>query len=93
MPPRPLSSKWRESATTCDGSAPRSARAKTTVPTGFFSLPPPGPAIPVIATATSAALFVSAPCAMLQATAIETAPKVSSTSWLTFRMSSFASFE
>ena len=34
--------------------APFSARAKTTVPTGFFSLPPPGPAMPVIATATSA---------------------------------------
>ena len=60
-----------------------SARANTTVPTGFLSLPPAGPAMPVIATATSAPLRSSAPCAMPQATAIETAPKVSSTSSLT----------
>jgi hypothetical protein len=43
------------------GSASRSARAKTTVPTGFCSVPPPGPAMPVIATATSASDAASAP--------------------------------
>ena len=42
----------------------RTARANTTVPTGFCSLPPSGPAMPLIATATSALLFVSAPWAM-----------------------------
>ena len=40
------------------------ARANTTVPTGFCSDPPSGPAIPLIATATSASLCSSAPCAM-----------------------------
>ena len=38
------------------------AGAKTTVPTGFCSVPPPGPAIPVIATATWAWLLSKAPC-------------------------------
>ena len=37
-------------------SLPRTARANTTVPTGFCSVPPSGPAIPLIATATSASL-------------------------------------
>jgi hypothetical protein len=50
--------------------------------------------MPVIATATSAwVLRLSAPCAMLQATAIDTEPKVSSTSVLTLSTSCLASFE
>ena len=69
-----------------------SARAKTTVPTGFFSDPPPGPAMPVIATATSAPLLVSAPCAIAQAQATETLPNVSITSELTPSRPIFASF-
>ncbi len=55
------------SATMCSGSAPRTAWANTTVPTGFFSLPPSGPAMPVIATATSASVALeraAAPCPM-----------------------------
>ena len=48
------SSKNFWSAMILAGSLPRSARAKTTVPTGFAGVPPPGPAIPVIATAMSA---------------------------------------
>jgi len=65
------------------GSPSRTAWAKTTVPTGFFAVPPPGPATPVIATAISASLPFSAPCAIAHAVAVETAPKVSSTSALT----------
>jgi len=93
MPARPLFSKWRASATICSGSAPRTAWANTTVPTGFFSVPPSGPAMPVIATATSAWVRAIAPCAMLQATAIETEPKVSSTSLPTLSTSCLASLE
>jgi len=81
------------SAITWAGSPPFSARAKTTVPTGFFSLPPPGPAIPVIATTVSAPESSSAPCAMLHATAIDTEPKVSSTSVETLSSPSLTSFE
>jgi len=68
------------SATTSSGSPERDARANTTVPTGFFSVPPPGPAMPVIATPISALVFWIAPCAIAQAVATETAPNVSSTS-------------
>ena len=45
-------------------SLPRIARANTTVPTGFCSLPPSGPAMPLIATAISALLRSSAPLAI-----------------------------
>jgi hypothetical protein len=48
---------------------------------------------PVIATATSAVDCASAPCAILHATAMETAPKVSSTSPLTRNCRCLASFE
>jgi len=81
------------SATTTSGSPPRVASANTTVPTGFFSLPPPGPAMPVIATAVSAWLCFNAPCAIAQATAIDTAPKVSRMSRLTPTASILASLE
>src|SRR5262249_37978104 len=38
--------------------------AKQTMPTGFFRVPPPGPAIPVTATATCARLRANAPAAI-----------------------------
>ena len=78
-----FSSKNFWSATILAGSASRSARAKTTVPTGFDGVPPPGPAMPVIATATSASDAASAPRAIAQAVATLTAPNVSTTSSLT----------
>ena len=71
----------------------RRATAKITVPTGLLGLPPSGPATPVIATATSALLRLSAPFAIAQATAIETAPKVSMRSGETPSISCLASFE
>ncbi len=69
------------------------AVAKTTVPTGFEGVPPPGPAIPVIATATSASDAASAPRAIAQAVATLTAPNVSTTSSLTFSSWIFAALE
>lgn len=57
--------------------APLGPREHHGAPTGFCSLPPPGPAMPVIATATWAWLLVSAPCAIAQAQAIDTEPNVS----------------
>ena len=52
----------------------RGSTQKHTVPTGFSSVPPPGPAIPVIATAVSAPKRASAPSAIAAATSGETAP-------------------
>ena len=50
------------------------AQAKWTSPTGFSAEPPPGPAMPVIASDQSARLCASAPCAIARATASDTAP-------------------
>src|SRR5204863_21776 len=80
---RVVSSKNFWSATIFAGSALRSAVANTTVPTGLEGEPPPGPAMPVIATAISASDAASAPRAIAQAVATLTAPKVSTTSSLT----------
>ena len=49
---------------------------KHTVPTGLSSVPPPGPAIPVIATAVSAPKRLIAPSAIASATGSDTAPCV-----------------
>ncbi len=38
------------------------------------AVPPPGPATPVIETATSAGVWARTPCAMARATACDTAP-------------------
>ncbi len=51
-----------------------SITVKQTVPTGFSVVPPPGPAIPVIATAVSAPKRCSAPAAIASATGSDTAP-------------------
>jgi len=71
----------------------RTTRAKTTVPTGLSAVPPPGPATPLIATATSACERSSAPLAIDHAQAIETAPKVSMMSCATPSISILAAFE
>jgi hypothetical protein len=64
-----------------------------TVPTGFSSVPPSGPAIPVIATAASAPKRSIAPAAIASATAPETAPCSSISAGSTPRSCCFASFE
>ena len=56
-------------------------------------VPPPGPAIPVIATATSASDAASAPRAIAQAVATLTAPNVSTTSSDTLSSAILAAFE
>ncbi len=53
----------------------RVAQPNQTSPTGLAALPPPGPAIPVTAIATSAALWLSAPLAIAAATSELTAPQ------------------
>ena len=55
-------------------------RAGTTSPTGFSAVPPPGPAIPVTETATSAPSRSRAPAAIAAAVSAETAPCRSSIS-------------
>ena len=62
-------------------------------PDRLCSVPPSGPAMPVIATATSAPEASSAPCAIAQAVATLTAPNVSTTSWQTLSSAILASFE
>ena len=64
-----------------------------TVPTGFSSVPPSGPAIPVIATAVSASKRRSAPSAIASATGSDTAPWASISSGSTPSSSIFASLE
>jgi hypothetical protein len=63
-----------------------------TVPTGFSSVPPSGPAIPVIATAVSASKRFSAPSAIASATGSDTAPCSSISRGSTSSNSTFASF-
>ena len=53
-----------QTAVTC----PRCASAMKTRPTGFSSVPPPGPAMPVVDKAKSAPLFAHAPSAIAIAT-------------------------
>ena len=50
------------------------ATATQMVPTGFEGVPPPGPAMPLVAMAISAPNFREAPLAIASATGIETAP-------------------
>ena len=60
-----------------DARQPRAVRArhaKQTSPTGFSSVPPPGPAMPVMPTPTSAPALARAPSASASATSAETAP-------------------
>ena len=59
---------------------PRAAAAKCTSPTGLPGVAPPGPAMPVIATARSASECASAPCAIASAVSRLTAPCRSSVS-------------
>jgi SHS family lactate transporter-like MFS transporter len=65
---------------------------KQTVPTGLSSVPPPGPAIPVIAIAVSAAKRLNAPSAIASATGSDTAPFAAIRSGSTPSSSVFASF-
>ena len=61
------------------------AAATYTRPTGFCGVPPPGPATPVVETATSAPLRARRPSAISRAQASLTAPKASSVSGRTPR--------
>lgn len=69
--------------------APATSTATQTVPTGFSALPPPGPAIPVMLTPTSAPSRVRAPVAISRATASLTAPDAASVSGETPRAATF----
>ena len=62
------------------------------MPTGFASLPPVGPAIPVILTATSAPLISDAPLTIASATCDDTAPYCSNNSKGTPSCETFNSF-
>ncbi len=67
--------------------------AKHIVPTGFSSLPPSGPAIPVTANVTSALLLFDSPSAISRAHSMLTAPKFFKVSEPTPRSHIFESFE
>ena len=74
----------------------RPSRCETdshTRPTGFSSLPPPGPAIPVIPTPTSAPSATRAPEASASATSDETAPNDAISPGSTPAKATFAAFE
>ena len=63
----------------------RCAAATQQVPTGFSSLPPPGPAMPVVATLQSVSSKMATPRAMASAHSRLTAPCCSRTSSGTFK--------
>src|SRR6201996_8977445 len=71
----------------------RAATAKCTSPTGLPGTAPPGPAMPVIATARSTSARSSAPTAIWIAVSLLTAPKVASVSASTPSIARLASFE
>jgi len=71
----------------------RAAAAKCTRPTGFPGVAPPGPAMPVMATARSTSAFSSAPIAIAVAVSRLTAPKVSSVETVTPSIACLASLE
>jgi len=60
------------------GGLPGTAAAMATVPTGFSGVPPPGPAMPVIATAVSTPVARNTPSSIARATGSLTAPYSSS---------------
>ncbi len=72
---------------------PRSATEIQTSPTGFSSVPPSGPATPVMPTPRSASSRAIAPSASARATSTETAPWASMSAGSTPARSVFALFE
>ena len=64
-----------------------------TVPTGRSGVPPPGPAIPLIAIPRSALLYVKAPTTISPTTSSLTAPKDLSVALETPRILCFEMFE
>src|SRR3954454_19785526 len=66
---------------------------KQTYPTGFSSVPPSGPATPVVEHATSASNLLSAPSAIASATSGEAAPCASISVGSTPSSSALDSFE
>ena len=66
---------------------------KQTSPTGFSSVPPPGPAMPVTPMPISAPNRSAAPEASASATSVETAPYRSISARSTPTISDLASFE
>ena len=68
-----------------------SAQATYTSPTGFSFVPPPGPAMPVVATAISAPLYIRGPLATSKAVCSLTAPNTASVSGFTPQYFTFAS--
>jgi len=71
----------------------RAATARCTRPTGLPGVAPPGPAMPVMATARSTSAFSSAPNAIATTVSLLTAPKVSSVAVATPSMACLASLE
>src|SRR5258708_2811051 len=71
----------------------RAATAKCTRPTGLPGVAPPGPAMPVMATARSTSARSSAPIAIAVAVSLLTAPKVASVVVLTPSIARLASLE
>ena len=63
------------------------------VPTGFSSVPPPGPATPVVTTEASAPAALTAPSAISAAVCLETAPYFSRVSFFTPSSLCLASLE
>ena len=72
---------------------PAGGLAPDSVPTGFPSLPPTGPATPVTETPSAVLKRCRAPSAMAMATALETAPCSSSMAAGTPSSTSLARFE
>ena len=72
--PRRMSCRVPGSSDRWPVTSPTYATAYQTVPTGFASVPPPGPAMPVTATATSTPSRSTAPRAIASATGSLTAP-------------------
>src|SRR5947207_4276402 len=71
----------------------RAATAKCTRPTGLPGVAPPGPAMPVMATARSTPAFSKAPIAIAVAVSLLTAPNVASVVALTPSIARLASLE
>ena len=73
--------------------APARLQAKQTVPTGLPGTAPPGPAMPVVDSATWPALLASAPCAIAAATSSLTAPNCAISAAGTPSIADFDAFE
>ena len=83
----------RACSSVASAAPPRAAVASHTVPTGLSGVPPPGPAMPVTATAKLAGERASAPSAIARATSALTAPCAAISAAATPSSSVLAAFE